>query len=814
MGAPDVNEQLITHVRMLPQLDIIALIDADGMFVNFNHALPIPRISVADRSYFRQLKADPSKTMIVTEPVVNRLDREITVGVARRIIAVNGDFLGVSLAGLKMSYFENLYRTVSNTEDTAIALTRKDGVLFARYPPVSEAIGKTFMEGGIVAQMAESGATSEVTLRVSQLDGVERLIAGHTLTHFPLVVSVSSPVRTILRASRQQSLHLIGAAGILEMVVVGVGMLMQRQLRSQRLLGEARAAMAEAETARRADQELRIQAVRFGAALGNMSEVLCLFDAADRLVVGSDRLAAMLELPVGSISPGMTIQQMGGLLPDAADMAADPRNIHSLILRLRESGERESQALDTRNGGRIAVNFAPMDNDGWLVTLEDITRQRLTEARIEHMAHHDALTGLANRVLFHIRLGEAMERSRRGERFAVLYLDLDHFKAVNDTLGHPVGDALLREVTQRLKQVVRSFDTVARLGGDEFAIVQSIDQTADSIALAGRLIERLSAPYEIDGNRVIIGTSIGIALVPDDGEDVDEIIKSADMALYRSKAEGRGRFQFFEAEMNAQMQARRRLDLDLRRAIVEGEFRVFYQPLIKIATGSVCGFEALVRWQHPERGLVSPADFIPLAEEIGLVIPLGKWVLRQACADAAMWPDNLKVAVNLSPVQFGSHTLVEDVAAALADAGLPARRLELEITETAMLADTDAVLLILHQLRDLGLGIALDDFGTGYSSLSYLQRFPFNKVKIDRSFVSRLGEGGDTDVIVAAVADLCRQLGMITTGEGVETAEQLGRLASLRCVEAQGYLFSRPRPADEVADLLLKLGSGALGTVG
>jgi EAL domain-containing protein (putative c-di-GMP-specific phosphodiesterase class I) len=287
------------------------------------------------------------------------------------------------------------------------------------------------------------------------------------------------------------------------------------------------------------------------------------------------------------------------------------------------------------------------------------------------------------------------------------------------------------------------------------------------------------------------------------------------MALYRSKADGRGRYQFFEADMNARMQARRTLDLDLRKALADGEFRLFYQPLINIATRSVCGFEALVRWQHPERGMVLPADFIPLAEEIGLVVPLGKWVLQQACADAATWPHHLKVAVNLSPVQFGCHTLVKDVAAALAAAGLAARRLELEITETAMLADTDAVLVILHQLRDLGLSIALDDFGTGYSSLSYLQRFPFHKVKIDRSFVAKLGQGGDTDTIVAAVLDLCQQLGMSTIGEGVETTAQLQHLASLHCVEAQGYLFSRPRPARDVAEMLTHLAQRELaGTAG
>jgi diguanylate cyclase (GGDEF)-like protein len=387
-----------------------------------------------------------------------------------------------------------------------------------------------------------------------------------------------------------------------------------------------------------------------------------------------------------------------------------------------------------------------------------------------------------------------------------LYLDLDHFKAVNDTLGHPIGDALLRAVTERLRMVVRETDTVARLGGDEFAIVQLVgDQPLAAKALAQRLVVALSAPYSLDDHHVTIGTSIGIVMSSSDGEDPDRLLKNADMALYRSKADGRGRYCFFEPEMDKRMQARRALDLDLRKALAEGEFRVFYQPLINIATQAVCGFEALVRWQHPERGMVSPADFVPLAEEIGLIIPLGNWILRQACADAVAWPDHLKVAVNLSPVQLGGLALIEEVAGALADSGLPARRLELEITETAMLADTDAVLATLHELRDMGLRIALDDFGTGYSSLSYLQRFPFSKVKIDRSFVVRMEHSDGSAAIVAAVIDLCRQLGMVTTGEGVETEAQLRHLAGLNCTEAQGYLFSKPRPAAEIPGMLKKL---------
>jgi diguanylate cyclase (GGDEF)-like protein len=598
-------------------------------------------------------------------------------------------------------------------------------------------------------------------------------------------------------------------------------------LRERHMLAEARVAVAEAETAKRmaealqrdaeaalllgqererADRELHIQAVRFGAALSTMSEVLCLFDAADRLMVGHDRLAVLLGLPAGSITPGMAIEDMGRLLTSSdGQRADDARTLYTLILAARDAGTRGAWTLDRENGQRIAVNFAPMDHTGWLVTLEDITEQRRAEARIERMAHYDALTGLANRVLFRDRLQAVVAGCGRGERFAVLYLDLDQFKSVNDTLGHPVGDALLQHVTERLNREVRASDMIARLGGDEFAIVQKIDQAEDSAMLATRLIEVVSAPYELDGSRVVIGTSIGIALVSDDGRDVDDIVRNADLALYRSKANGRGRYCFFEPEMDAWMQARRTLDLDLRRALVEGEFQVFYQPLITIASDAVIGFEALVRWWHPERGLVTPAEFIPMAEESGLIIPLGNWVLRQACADAATWPDHLKVAVNLSPVQLGGTTLVADVAAALADFGLPASRLELEITETAMLADTAGVLAVLHQLRDIGLRIALDDFGTGFSSLSYLQRFPFSKVKIDRSFVAKLDDGGDSATIIAAVIDLCGRLGMGTTGEGVETETQLHRLAELECGEAQGYLFSKPMPADEIPAMLAKL---------
>jgi diguanylate cyclase (GGDEF)-like protein len=429
-------------------------------------------------------------------------------------------------------------------------------------------------------------------------------------------------------------------------------------------------------------------------------------------------------------------------------------------------------------------------------------RQEL-EQRLEHMAHHDALTNLPNR----LRLRQAMEselaRVQRGESVAVLCLDLDHFKSVNDTLGHPVGDRLLEAVAERLRQNVRDVDIVARVGGDEFAIVQvAAEQPRGAIILADRLIETLAKPFDLDGHQVVIGTSIGIALAPLDGLDTDQLIKNADMALYRAKADGRGVFRFFEPEMDAKMQARRTLEIDLRKALAEGEFELFYQPLVNLASNEVSGFEALLRWNHPTRGLVPPSEFIPIAEEMGLIVPLGERILRQACAEAAGWPDDIKVAVNLSPVQFKSKTLALAVTSALASSGLPPHRLELEITESVLLQDNEATLTTLHQLRQLGVRISMDDFGTGYSSLSYLRSFPFDKIKIDQSFVRDLSGKEDSLAIIRAVAGLGRNLGMATTAEGVETREQLGYLRQEGCTEVQGYLFSRPLPARNIIPLL------------
>jgi diguanylate cyclase (GGDEF)-like protein len=439
--------------------------------------------------------------------------------------------------------------------------------------------------------------------------------------------------------------------------------------------------------------------------------------------------------------------------------------------------------------------------------VESLRSFQRNNARINFLAHHDALTTLPNRRLFHDRVVLALEEGRFGRHCAVFCLDLDHFKAVNDTLGHPVGDLLLQQVAARLAGCVRDGDTVARLGGDEFAIVLlRIGGRAECAKLAQRVIESVSQPYEINGHQLIIGTSVGIAMTPCADPTVDAMLKNADTALYRAKGEGRSTYRFFEPDMDLAQQQRHMLKLDMRAALAHRQFELYYQPLVNVNTREVSGFEALIRWHHPSRGMVSPAEFIPLAEETGMIVQIGAWALLQACTDAATWPDHIKVAVNLSPLQFRDRNLVPTVQLALDQTGLPPWRLELEITEGVLLHDNDATLATLHKLRDLGMRISMDDFGTGYSSLSYLRSFPFDKIKIDQSFIRDLSETGESAAIVRAVTGLSSSLGMWTTAEGVETEEQLARLIAEGCTEVQGYLFSPPKPASEVFRLIADIG--------
>jgi diguanylate cyclase (GGDEF)-like protein/PAS domain S-box-containing protein len=554
------------------------------------------------------------------------------------------------------------------------------------------------------------------------------------------------------------------------------------------------------------EQEAKLTAtnLRLDAALDNMSQGLCLYDADNRLKVVNRRFFEIFGLSSERVRPGMTFREildlsvMAGnhLGKSAPQLIAEQEG----FISLRAQG---TQFQELSHGRVVAMAHQPTVDGGWVATYEDVTERRHAEARIVFMARHDALTNLPNRVLFAERIEQALVQMGRGSGFAVLCLDLDYFKQVNDTLGHPVGDQLLRAVAERLQACAREVDTVARLGGDEFAIVQRDVKYPEAAAiLARRIVEVVSAPYQLEGHCVTIGVSIGIALAPADGALCERLLKSADLALYRAKAEQRGVWRFFEAEMDARLQARRRLELELRDALANEQLHLVYQPIYDLERERICGFEALLRWQHPTRGLVSPSEFIPIAEEIGLIVSFGEWVLYQACAEASKWPEHVKLAVNVSAAQFKSDRLVHTVIDALATSGVKAQRLELEITESVLLADSGTTFNILHSLRGLGVLISMDDFGTGYSSLSYLRSFPVDKIKIDQSFIRGLAATDGSDMIVRALIGLGRSLGMLTTAEGVETAEQLSQLRMEKCNEVQGYLFSPPVDPSRIPQLL------------
>ena len=552
------------------------------------------------------------------------------------------------------------------------------------------------------------------------------------------------------------------------------------------------------------DQELSEQNKRFDAALNNMAQGLCMFNADGQLLVCNQKYLSIYGFSAEIVRPGIGLID---LLQHSIDIGnhvgVKVEELHDGFLEKINSEDFSTIWNELEDGRTIALSHERMASGGWVTTHEDITERRQAEAKIAYMARYDVLTDLPNRVSFHERLTEALIRIPVHKQVAVLCLDLDRFKSVNDTLGHPVGDALLQQVAERLKASVRENDWVSRIGGDEFAVIQApASQPESAVTLAERIVSDLGRPFYVGTHQISIGASIGISVAPVDSLEPNQLLKNADLALYQAKAEGRGNHRFFVPEMDRRMQSRRSLELDLRRAVVDGEFEMYYQPLVDTSDGQISGFEALLRWNHPSEGLILPDQFIPSAEDIGLIVPIGEWVLRQACSLAATWPTHIGVSVNLSPAQFRTGDLVRTVTTALAVSGIEPSRLHLEITEGVLLEHTDETLKILHSLRNLGVRIAMDDFGTGYSSLSYLRSFPFDKIKIDQSFVQDLFSGSEALSIIRAVTDLGRNLGMTTTAEGVETAAQLEQIQKEGCSEVQGYYVGRPMCAVSATRLL------------
>ena len=594
-----------------------------------------------------------------------------------------------------------------------------------------------------------------------------------------IALAISADVATSAWVVREQIL----LAVILVLAVV-VGLLLQRH--------------------RSSDQRLAAERRQLSVAVNNIPQGLVLYDASARIIICNQPYIEMFGLSPDVARPGCTMQRLIQHRKETGSFDGDIDEFCNAIMRNVSLGKATRQLTEAPGGRAIEIVNRPLKAGGWVATIEDITERTRADEKIAHLAHYDALTDLPNRVLFRERLEQALKAVRPGEQLAVLYIDIDEFKSVNDALGHPIGDELLKGVAERLSDCLKEADVAARLGGDEFAVIQSsIKKQSETTQLVDGIFAAIWAPFECAGHLITTDASIGIALAPGDGLDLDQLLKNADLALYRAKGDGRRTYRFFEPGMDARAKARRGLELELRQAITDGGLELFYQPVLNLEDKKVSSCEALLRWRHPQRGMISPVEFIPVAEETGLINQVGNWVLHAACSEAANWPEDVRVAVNVSPVQFKSQTLALNVAAALATSGLAASRLELEITEAVLIRDDEAALDVLHQLRKLGVRIALDDFGTGYSSLSYLQRFPFDKIKIDRSFIKDLAGSGASSSIVQAVVNIAAASDMTTTAEGVETELQRNLLYILGCTEMQGFLFSPAIPAAEVGRLLL-----------
>jgi diguanylate cyclase (GGDEF)-like protein len=543
--------------------------------------------------------------------------------------------------------------------------------------------------------------------------------------------------------------------------------------------------------------------LRFDTALSNMTQGLCMFDENKRLVVWNRRYAELHDVPQELLKVGTPFE---ALVTDQLSRGVMKGYVGAEAVKARASEVSalppDSQRIEELADGRfVLLTRQPMPGGGWLTILEDITERKRAEAEIVHLARHDVLTGLANRAEFNQRLEEATKRLKRGgASITVMMVDLDRFKTINDTLGHPAGDALLIEVGRRLKSTIRETDVLARLGGDEFAIIQEggDSQHEGAIALALRVIAEISKPFDLNGFEANIGTSIGIAMAPEHGSEGEGLLKSADLALYTAKTEGRNDYRIYRPEMLETATSQQLAESELRDAIAQSQFELHYQPVIDVASRRTCGVEALVRWRHPSKGLVGPDQFIPLAEATGLIAPIGAWILQRACADAAKWPAHIKLAINISAVQFKKGNLFDVILCALVESGLDPQRLELEITETSLLENQEAHLATIRQLKNLGISLALDDFGTGYSSVTYLTNFPFDKIKIDRSFTLEVLERRDYAAVVSSVLALAEGLGKVTTVEGIETEQQFEYMRAAGVDLAQGYLFSPPVPASKL----------------
>ena len=767
----------------------VAIIDADGIMRASNVGpQPAPPTNLSDREHFRYHVEKETDELFISKPVVGRASGKWSVQLTRRFFRQSGAFGGVVVVSFNPDHFKKFSDRVDLGLGATFALIGTDGVVRA-------ANGNS--ETGFALGQDLSGSALMVSVKGGNVDpvwrladaGEPRLIVLRKVAGHPMSVSVSLLEAVVFEDSGHH-LQLMVVAGIL------LSLLIASTARRARLL----------------EMQSKYKTRQLELTLEHMSQGIMMVTKEFEIPIINRKCVELLDLPLAFLQAPPRFDELMAFQVERGEFTETslPDGLCPLDVfgPKNAAGRFDLYERVRPDGVVIEVRSARLGDGSFVRTFSDITQRRKAQRRADKLASEDALTGLANRRTLSESLEylldqqvTAQEKYARG--LAVLYLDLDRFKIVNDTRGHAIGDKLLQAVAKRLKECVRTTDQVGRLGGDEFAVLLSSgDQQGRPEVIAKRLVETLSRPYDINGQQLLIGVSIGIALAPEDGKTADDLLISADLALYAAKAAGRGTYRFFAKDMNEGVKARQQLETDLRVAIDRKDLELHYQPIINLRENAIVGFEALARWRHPEHGMIPPDKFIPIAEESGLIEVLGQWVLQEACREAMNWPEALTVAVNLSPLQFVNPGLATMIETVLIETGLPPARLEVEITEGLLMRNTDSNMATLKRLKELGVRIAMDDFGTGYSSLAYLQSFPFDRIKVDRSFVSKLGSSDSSLAIVRAIVDIAVSRGMHTTAEGVETEDQHLRLANLGCDEAQGYLFSRPLPKGDVPKVI------------
>ncbi len=785
---------LVERLARLPQAEAINIANREGKVVASSRAWPAPDVSIADRDHFASLRDRTEPGLFIGAPVFSKVTGTWTMFFSRRLETPEGEFLGIVLVGAQPGTFMRVYDAITSIPGASSLLLRKDGTVFLRHPDNVERAGEKLPAGLEWHDVVARGGGYYRSEGV--FDNEARWVGVRPLENYPLVVNVALSERVALGVWRTRATVI--AVGSLAMGVA-LAFLIRLLFSHYQTVAASEAKLVEhEEQLERQSTELHVAKTRLVEAIEHMSQGLAMFDAENRLVIHNERYAAIYGLQTHEIPAGTPLREVI-LRRVAAGCYSSGETPEEYIAKRTRPPVAKVTEIDQLTGGRfILVNRQLMKDGGWVSTHEDVTDRQKAVAQIAHLAHHDVLTGLSNRGMFREHLAEVMTLNPAGS-VAILLADLDEFKEVNDTHGHAVGDTLLKLVSARMRDCVGKHDLVARLGGDEFAIVCRFEEGAYGVAtdLAERLLNTIRASYLIDGHTVQVGLSIGLAFRDSAATDPDQIMRQADIALYRSKTEGRNRYRVFEPRMEDMIRSRREIGADLMRALSRNELDVHYQPIFDAATLEVRGMEALVRWTHPSRGVISPGVFIPIAEEAGLISELGAWVLARACRDAMKWPPFVKVAVNVSPIQFSKGDLAACVAQCLEASGLQPSRLEIEVTESVLLASDENNIQLLRELHEMGLSIALDDFGTGYSSLSYLTAFPLDKIKIDKSFIDRMGTHGGALAIVSATANLARAFNAISTAEGVETREQFEMLRAAAVTQVQGYYFGKPGPASQ-----------------